>query len=160
MRHFVETLNRVATLIYFLFYGVLGWIIDTGYRTVEAGFYAPGTWIPFFSLVYPVGAFLVIKLNDEFHLGDKPLWLRFVLFAFFCTIVEYIGGLLSIQFLHQRLWDYSNYDLNIHRLIEPWHTVAWGALAMVTVQSIHPRLLRLYERFLSTRTRPRARKLT
>lgn len=150
----------MATFIYFLFYGILGWIIDTGYRSLEASSYAPGTWIPFFSLVYPAGAFLVIKLNDEYHLDAKPLWLRFVLFAFFCTIVEYIGGLLSIQFLHERLWDYAQYDLNIHRLIEPWHTVAWGALSILTVQSIHPRLQRLYERFHETKTRSRARELT
>lgn len=150
----------MATLIYFLFYGVLGWTIDTGYRSYVDAAYTPGTWIPFFSLVYPTGAFLVIKLNEEFHLDDKPLWLRFILFAFFCTIVEYIGGLLSIQFLHERFWDYAQYDLNIHRLIEPWHTVAWGALSILTVQSIHPRLQRLYERHISTKTRSRARELT
>lgn len=150
----------MAGLLYFIVYGLLGWIIDTGYRTIESGLYESGTWIPYFSLVYPAGAFLVIKLNEEYHLDAKPLWLRFVLFAFFCTIVEYIGGLLSIQFLHERLWDYANYDLNIHRLIEPWHTVAWGALSILTVQYIHPRLQRLYERRTATKPSLRPRELT
>lgn len=147
----------MATFFYFIVYGLLGWLIDTTYRFIEAGMYAPGTWIPYFSLVYPAGAFLILKLNEEYHLEMRPLWQRFVLFAFFCTIVEYIGGLLGIQFLHQRLWDYSNYDLNIHRLIEPWHTVAWGALSLITVHSIHPRLQQLYDRYIPTKSGVRSR---
>lgn len=130
----------------FLAYGILGWAIDTGYRSALAQQYAPGTWLPFFSLIYAVGAVTAIWL-DRHWTREKPLWQQFVILALAGTIVEYVGGLMAIQFLGRQLWDYSAENLNINGLVSPFHALAWGLLSLLLVYVIHPRLSAFLHRY-------------
>lgn len=129
-------------------YGVIGWAIDTAYRSFLAGQYESGTIIPFFSIIYVVGAFLIIEINEHL-LHNQPLWIKFLGFAFFATMVEYIGGLIALQYLNERLWDYSDARLNIGGFIDPFHSIAWGLLSLALVD--------IRQWYANTRTRPRAR---
>ena len=126
---------------YFLIYGFLGWCIDTAFRSALVYSYAPGTAIPFFSVVFASGALVILELND--HIKRSPLLVQFLAFAFACTMVEYIGGLIGIQVTGHPLWDYSSEAYNLSGMIDLFHTASWGLLALLMVRYIHPAIKRI-----------------
>lgn len=126
-------------------YGLLGWAIDTAYRSILSGGYAPGTWIPYYSVAYPVGAFVALYVHTHFS-HFRRWYTQFVMQATAATVVEYISGLLAIQFLGRRLWDYSASSLNLHGLVDAWHTFLWGIVCLILVHVIDPYLVRKLKR--------------
>lgn len=130
------------TVWFFFLYGLLGWVIDTSYRSVFAGHFAPrsATGLPF-TAIYGFGALLILFLSRWFK--ERSLWMQFVVYALAATVLEYIGALFSIHILGQQLWDYSSLAYNFDGHISLFHSIFWGVLGVVLVHWIHPSLKRV-----------------
>lgn len=131
--------TTMTYLIFFIIYGFLGWAIDTTYRTLLSGYFAPGTWIPYFSIIYPIGAFMMLWLYGRL-LKDARLWQQFLVFAMAATALEYTGGHIGLLVLDRRLWDYSYMPYNIDGFVDVFHSIGWGLLSLLLVHAIHPHL--------------------
>ena len=121
----------------FIIYSFLGWIIDTGYRSLLEGRFAPGavTVLPF-TPIYGLGALLILAVHAK--VKELSLIKTFFLYGLLATLLEYIGGLFSLHVLGQRLWDYSDLPFNIGGHVTLLHAFFWGLLAVLFLKFIHP----------------------
>lgn len=129
-------------ILYFIIYSFLGWIIDTGYRSVLAKSFAPNsiTFLPF-APIYGFGALFVLLAYPRIqHLSFLT---QFIIFSFSLTLGEYIGGVLTLHFLGKRLWDYSDMPFNFQGHISLLNSFIWGILALILVTYIHPHLQKM-----------------
>lgn len=67
--------------------------------------------------------------NGVDTVGEKLL--LFAGMALSMTAIEYIAGIVSLKFMHIRLWDYSKQWGNIQGLICPAFSVLWAAVSAV-----------------------------
>ena len=67
--------------------------------------------------------------------------LLFAGMALSMTAIEYIAGIVSLKFMHIRLWDYSKQWGNIQGLICPAFSVLWAAVSAVYYFCVHPYIL-------------------
>ncbi|HLC87401.1 MAG TPA: hypothetical protein VJH65_03960 [Candidatus Nanoarchaeia archaeon] len=54
-------LNLIDYIIAFLIFGVVGWAIDSSYRSIFMGRFVSGTHFKFFSVIYAIGSIILIK---------------------------------------------------------------------------------------------------
>ena len=121
----------------FIVAGILGWIIDTAYRSLTSGFFVIGAATPApFSPVYGFGAIIVYWMSKHIH----QYWIGYqaLLYAGALTLYEYISGEFSVWFFGRRLWDYSEGPLNYNGHIDALHFVYWGALALLFQRYLLP----------------------
>lgn len=125
-----------SILLYFIVYSFLGWIIDTSYRSVLSGYFAPNsvTVLPF-TPIYGFGALLIIWLS--WSMKKRGLWQEFIVYALAATALEYAGALFSIRVLGRQLWDYSALSYNFNGHISLEHSIAWGVLGLFLVHYLH-----------------------
>lgn len=123
-------------MIYFFLYGVLGWIIDTAWRSYEKKKYVNGSFlqIPFMP-IYGFGAVLILTLNAWYP--DIPTLVKFVFFGTLLALLECIGGFGVYKIFGRRLWRYKGGLMNIGGFTNFAHLLLWGALAMLLI-CIHP----------------------
>lgn len=137
-------------ILFFLFYAFIGWILDTSYRSLIEGYFAPGsiTFLPF-TPIYGFGALLILLVYKKIqHLSA---WMLFIIFAVIATFFEYIGGALTLAVLGHRLWDYSNLPLNLHGHTSLLHAFIWGILTLILVKILHPFIVK---RLLPAKEKP------
>ena len=77
--------------------------------------------------------------NGVDTVGEKLL--LFAGMALSMTAIEYIAGIVSLKFMHIRLWDYSKQWGNIQGLICPAFSVLWAAVSAVYYFCVHPYIL-------------------
>ncbi len=148
----------IFILLAFLFFtgSIMGWILEFFYRRfiskanperqwLNPGFLT-GPWLPLYGtgvvflyllslLESVVGFFAEIPV---LHYG-----LLFLIMALLMTLIEYIGGIIFIQGMHIKLWDYSNEWGNIKGVICPKFTVIWGVLSAAYYFFLFPQLRKL-----------------
>ena len=109
----------------FMLYAFIGWIYEVilefyyGNGFVNRGFLF-GPYLP----VYGFGALLIIFAIQSFskkkikvkNICITPI-LVFILIFLLTSVVEYITGTILDVFWGKRLWDYSNYFMNINGLV-------------------------------------------
>ena len=54
------------------------------------------------------------------------------------TLLEYIIGRMLDKIFHFKLWDYSDYYLNLHSYICLEFSLLWGVLALLLANFVHP----------------------
>ncbi|MBI5729020.1 MAG: putative ABC transporter permease [Candidatus Magasanikbacteria bacterium] len=109
-------------LYIFIFGGFLGWILDTGFRFYADKRYAPGTLIPFFSIIYGVGA---VVLDVVFVYTPLPAVLQVLFGAILAVLLELVSGLVMLAVLKRRLWRYRGGRFNYRGLIDLEHSIYW-----------------------------------
>ncbi|MFA5127739.1 MAG: putative ABC transporter permease [Patescibacteria group bacterium] len=140
-------------IIYFVIYGFIGWLIDSMYRSFEAGqiifggmflsFYWP---IPF-APIYGFGALILIAFKKV--LWNKNPFLVVPAVGIILTAVEYLGGEFTLAVLQHRAWDYSKNFLNFRGHIDLLNGLCWMALGWAFVKFIHPAVEILAKRILT-----------
>ena len=145
-------MNMFLTLAYLFFIGsTLGWVAELLYRRFLSGANPERKWInPGFCVgpyvpLYGSGLCILYLLasigekNGVDTAGEKLL--LFAGMALSMTAIEYIAGIVSLKFMHIRLWDYSKQWGNIQGLICPKFSLAWAILGAAYYFLIHPRIL-------------------
>ena len=145
-------MNMFLTLAYLFFIGsTLGWVAELLYRRFLSGANPERKWInPGFCVgpyvpLYGSGLCILYLLasigekNGVDTAGEKLL--LFAGMALSMTAIEYIAGIVSLKFMHIRLWDYSKQWGNIQGLICPAFSVLWAAVSAVYYFCVHPYIL-------------------
>lgn len=124
---------------YFLFYSFLGFWVEVVYVRLrgEAKRDRKCRLILPVCPVYGLGALAILMLPAGIQ--DNPL-LLFPAAALACTGVEYAVGLFYEKVFRVTFWDYSHLPLNLGGRVCPPFSLCWGALAVLVLELIHPRL--------------------
>lgn len=106
----------------FIVAGLVGWAIDTAYRTWDEKQFAPNTWIPFFSLIYGFnGVFLYVLFNFFSVSFIVDVAVGFII----SNLVEIVSGLIALKFLKKRFWDYRSSQFHFRGFIDLEHSFYW-----------------------------------
>ena len=145
-------MNMFLTLAYLFFIGsTLGWVAELLYRRFLSGANPERKWInPGFCVgpyvpLYGFGLCILYLLaslgerNGVDTVGEKLL--LFAGMALSMTVIEYIAGIVSLKFMHIRLWDYSSQWGNIQGLICPQFSLIWAAASAGYYFLVHPYIL-------------------
>ncbi|MEG0476685.1 MAG: putative ABC transporter permease [Raoultibacter sp.] len=137
------TLNFFNIFWIFVVCCVLGLLLEDIFHIMKFGEYQDRAGMLFgpFSPIYGFGAVLMTVALNRFH--DKPLIVIFLIsavigggFEFFTSwIMEFAFGI--------RAWDYSGTFLSIDGRTNAVFMVAWGALGIMWIKLLLPRLLKL-----------------
>src|SRR3989344_3963524 len=115
----------VHPLIVFIAFGIIGWILDTIYRSAAERKYAPKTFIPYFSILYAVGGSILYGLHVTTTLNSTAYVLIGTLIM---TLMEFTAGVFCQNILGERYWDYSKNKYNIYGHIDAIHILLWITL--------------------------------
>ena len=120
-----------------------GWLIEVVYRgfrhrkVVNPGFLT-GCCLPLYgvggAILYFLSSLKLRIMPNEF-LRVSAILLMAVLVM---TLIELIGGFISVQFFRVRLWDYSEEWMNFHGLICPKFSLFWGLICALYYFFVFP----------------------
>ncbi|NDL67347.1 putative ABC transporter permease [Anaerotalea alkaliphila] len=128
----------------FLVYGVLGWIWESFYvslqqrRWVNRGFLS-GPFLP----IYAFGATLILW-TVQGMLGGREMELPllalkvYLLGSLVCTGLEYLVSLVLEKFFDARWWDYTHKPFNLHGRVCLVYSLGWGIVALLLWFVVHP----------------------
>ncbi len=129
---------NVFLILAFLFFigSVAGWILELFYRRIISG----KEWINPGFLVGPYIPLYGFGLCTFYLLSQIPLYgiLKICIMALAVTAIEYIAGIIFIQGMGVKLWDYSDRWGNVDGLICPLYTLFWGVLAAIYYYLANP----------------------
>lgn len=123
------------TLLLFIIYGFLGWIIEVLYVWVRSRkLYNRGLLHMPFLPIYAFGALAI-----TFTLGDlQNVFAIYTSGIVVTTVLEYITSYIMERFFHTRWWDYSNYKFNINGRVCLLNSLLFGILAVVVILGLNP----------------------
>lgn len=121
----------------FAFYGVVGWVIDSAYRTITRGAWERGGFsiLPF-TPSYGFAAVLLLALGPT--LSNYALAIQWLVLGLFFAAYEYVCGHIGVLVMRRRLWDYSNGFLNVDGHTDLLHAAYWATLSLLTLYWFHP----------------------
>ena len=131
---------------YFIIYSFLGFIIETVFAFLSEGviesrqsfLYGP------FCAIYGLGAVVMIVGLQKFKSKRWKLMLGGMVLG---AITEYLVSLIGELVFNVKWWDYSEMAFNIHGRICATFTIAWGALGVVLLKVINPRIDKFINKF-------------
>ena len=145
-------------LIWFLIYGVIGWIFESSLRSiadkkfVNRGFLF-GPFIPIYAFGITGFVFLLNPLYTlppiHFTLAGMPQGYQEFTFEYkyylimlggmvISSILEYVVHFSMEKLFNQHWWDYTPYKYNTKGRVCFSITFCWGALSVAAVHFIHP----------------------
>ncbi|MBR2590584.1 MAG: putative ABC transporter permease [Clostridia bacterium] len=145
-------------LIWFLIYGVIGWIFESGLRSaadkkfVNRGFLY-GPFIPIYAFGITGFVFLLNPLYTLEPLevtfiglpqGHQTITIEYKYYLIMIggmiisSILEYVVSFSMEKLFNQRWWDYTPYKYNTKGRVCFSITFCWGALSVAAVHFIHP----------------------
>lgn len=137
----------VIIILEFLFFALVGWILDSGYRSIKtghlvnAGFFR-GPFCPIYGIAGVVLLFFLKSLSDLY----RPLLI--LLATLLMVMVEYFGGLFSEKVLQIKLWDYSQSRFHVGGYIDFLHSFYWLVLVFIFYLFAFPTVLYLENRLI------------
>lgn len=141
----MKMLSYDSIVLWFLYFSVtafLGWVAESGYRTIEerrpvnSGFLT-GPFIP----IYGFGALAIAALSRAIPREWAVLY--WGILALSPSIVEYLTSWLFERLFGLRLWDYSDKPFNLKGRIGLLFSFYWACLTVFTVLFLEPFLLGL-----------------
>lgn len=122
----------------FIIYSFIGWIVESGYRTVlEKGrFVNSGVLFGPFIPIYGFGATAILLI--ELYIGSFAFPIQIVIFSVIATAIEYLTSYILEKKFSMRFWDYSTYPLNIKGRVCLLYSGFWAVLSAVQIIYIQP----------------------
>ena len=127
----------------------LGVAIETVFCFIASGHLSQRTglvWGPF-NLIYGIGAVLLTVCLHPF-IGKSDRWI-FVGGSVIGGAFEYFCSWLQETVLGTVSWDYTDYPFNINGRVNLLYCMFWGALALMWVKEVYPRINGFIERRVS-----------
>ena len=147
--HFAHGLNFYKLFWVFFHCCFLGVVIETIFCWIASGRLSQRTglvWGPF-NLIYGIGAVLLTVCLHPF-IGKSDRWI-FIGGSIIGGAFEYFCSWLQETVLGTVSWDYTGYPFNLNGRINLLYCLFWGALALVWVKEVFPRLNGFIERRVS-----------
>ena len=130
-------LNKTQTYcIYFFIYAFLGWSLETLYSLFVLGHFTNrgflfGPLCP----IYGYGALILCIFLRKYKKNSIALFfLSVIVFSVFEYIVSF--GLDALFAMHW--WDYTQDFMNLNGRISIFYSFAWGIIAILFINHIHP----------------------
>ena len=145
--------------LFFLFYigCTIGWVLEVFYRRfsknnktkkwINPGFLV-GPYLPLYGFGLCI-LYLLAKL-EKYNFIQNMVLNKIVLFlsmAICMTLIEYIAGVIFIQGMKVKLWDYSKEKFNYKGIICLRFSIYWAILGAIYYFLINPRILNALEWF-------------
>lgn len=121
----------------FLFWGMIGWLIEVVDMKIEAGEFQNRGFlhIPLCPL-YGIG---MLVLSTLFK-GEKSYIVLFLCGMTICTVVEYLVGWLLEKFFHAKWWDYSHMRFQLKGRICLRNSLLFGFGTIFVIGVVQPRV--------------------
>ena len=124
---------------YFIIYSVFGYIGETLFAFIVEGviesrqsfLYGP------FCAIYGLGAVVMIVGLQKFKKKNSTLIIGGIILG---AITEYTVSLIGELVFGVKWWDYSEMAFNIHGRICAAYSLMWGAVALIFVKYVNPRV--------------------
>lgn len=132
-------MDEFLKLFFLFFIGcTFGWMLEVIYRryaksNTDRKWINPGFLVGPYLPIYGFGLctlYLLAKL-EKYNLIVNPILNKTVLFivmAICMTLIEYIAGVIFIQGMKVKLWDYSNEKFNFQGIICLKFSIYWAIL--------------------------------
>lgn len=145
-------MNYFLVIVFLYFIGcVLGWCLEVVYRRFspankERKWINPGFLVGPYLPLYGFGLctlFFLARLEQFINLGSNfaNKAVLFIVMAISMTVLELIAGLIFIQGMNVKLWDYSKEWLNYKGIICPKFSLFWALLGAFYYFAIDPDIL-------------------
>lgn len=126
-------------ILYFLVYSILGWGWEKIYCSIEEGHlvsrgFLYGPYCPIYGF-----AILTILYLIQPYITKSKLFI-FLIAALITTVFEFFTSLALEKIFHLKLWDYSDYFLNINGRVSVIVSAFWGFCCVVIVKYINPKI--------------------
>lgn len=143
----------IFLVLAFLFYigSLSGWVLELFWRRFFSKNNPSRKWINPGFLVGPYLPLYGFSLCTLFLLSfikvpfvESPVLQKIILFCFMAlcvTIIEFIAGLIFINGMKIKLWDYSNCPGNIMGIVCPQYSIYWFILCALYYFIIHPQII-------------------
>lgn len=123
-------------LLYFLIYAFIGWLLETFYAISTLGYFVKrgflyGPLCP----IYGWGAIILLSLLQKYKSNSVKL---FFASAIIFSTFEYIVGFALDALFATKWWDYTNDFMNLNGRISIFYSFAWGIIAILFINHIHP----------------------
>ena len=151
-------MNEFLKLFFLFFIGcIVGWIMEVFYRRfnktnkdkkwINPGFLV-GPYLPLYGFGLCI-LYLLAKLEKYNFIENQILnkTILFIVMAICMTLIEYIAGVIFIQGMKVKLWDYSNEKLNYKGIICLKFSIYWALLGALYYFFINPYILNALEWF-------------
>jgi len=126
----------VNYLFLFILFGIIGWIIDTTYRSIISKKYESGTQLLFFSPIYAIGGLILIIIYENLKVH---FIIQIIIASIFLMTLELLSGIFSEKIMRKKYWDYSNNKWNFKGYLDILHSFYWIILASL-IRIIYPYL--------------------
>jgi uncharacterized membrane protein len=147
MNYFIEF------LFIFEFCSTVGWILEFIYRSiVEKELKNPGFLSGCSLPIYGIGGLALYIMCLTLNTISQPVMrvlAVFIVGSVIMTLIEFIGGIITMDIFHMRLWDYTDEKWNYKGLICPKFSLCWGLCCIGFYFLIYPWLYILVEKVFS-----------
>jgi uncharacterized protein len=114
---------------FFVIFAILGWVLETVYRSVRNGrLVNPGFQKGCYLSIYGWGALIV--LAGHMLLRAYAIPVRILFYFILLSALEFCTGLIMEVLFRTRLWDYSNERFNIRGHVCLRFSIIWTVLAV------------------------------
>lgn len=143
----LELSNVQKYILFFFIYAFLGWLLETLYSFYSLGHFTKrgflyGPLCP----IYGYGALILTIFLSNYRKNSIKL---FFLSAIVFSVFEYIVSYALDALFAKSWWDYTNEFMNLNGRISIFYTFAWGIIAILFINHIHPFLKKKVELILS-----------
>lgn len=123
-------------ILYFVLYAFIGWLMETAYSFIILGHFTKRGFL--FGPLCPIygwGAVILVQFLGKYKKNSLKL---FFASAIIFSIFEYIAGFALDALFAERWWDYTNDFMNLNGRISIFYSFAWGIIAILFINHIHP----------------------
>lgn len=142
---------------YFLIYGFIGFIIESIFGIITKGVLESRTSFINSPIcgIYGIGATIMVMTLQKYKNNKTK---TFIIGFIVGTITEYLISFLAEVILHVEWWNYSDRVLNINGRICLYYSIFWGALGLLLINVINPRIDKFLD-FIKTKLNKKMLKL-
>lgn len=123
-------------LIMFGVYAVMGWMAEVVFFTLKTGKFINRGFLN--GPLCPLYGFGVVGVVIIMSPIKDNILLLFFGSMIFCTVIEYITGVILNKLFNDRWWDYSDKPFNIKGYVCLGFSLMWGFACVSVVRVVHP----------------------
>lgn len=125
--------------IFFFAYSLLGWILESSYRSLVAKKFINSGFL--FGPILPIFGFSALVAVSFWYLFDFNIHLAVLFGVLFINSFEYLTAVFSEKFFGLKLWDYSSFRFNYKGRVSIESSLVWAFLLYLFLTFIHPLVL-------------------
>ncbi|MDO4393905.1 MAG: putative ABC transporter permease [Bacillota bacterium] len=136
-------MSMLTLLLMFAIYGVMGWMTEVIFFTLKTGKFVNRGFLN--GPICPLYGFGVVGVVIIMSPLEDNTILLFIGSMLFCTLIEFITGVILKKLFHDTWWDYSNEPFNIGGYVCLRFSIMWGLACVAVIRVLHPVVIDVIE---------------